>query len=100
MEKFLSDNGTSFINEDWKNLAKALSFHHIQSSPKNPRVDGRIKNVHNFLKRTMKRLDMATNPSSGMKQSRLQCTYNTFPSTSNGHSPFLLYFRRECSNPL
>ena len=26
--------------------------------------------------------------------------YNTFPSTSNRHSPFLLHFRRECSNPL
>ena len=80
MEKFLSDNGTSFINEDWKNLAKALSFCHIQSSPKNPRANGCIKNVHNFLKKTMKRLDMATNPSSGMKQSRLQCTITThFP---------------------
>ena len=26
--------------------------------------------------------------------------YNTFPSTSNGHSLFLLYFGREYSNPL
>ena len=26
MEKFMSDNGTSFINEHWKNLAKALAF--------------------------------------------------------------------------
>ena len=26
--------------------------------------------------------------------------YNTFPSASNGHLPFLLHFGRECSNPL
>ena len=26
--------------------------------------------------------------------------YNTFPSTFSGHSPFLLHFSRECSNPL
>ena len=26
--------------------------------------------------------------------------YNTFPSASNAHSPFLLHFGRECSNPL
>ena len=39
MEKFLSDNGTSFINDHWKNLAKALAFTHIQSSPRNPRVN-------------------------------------------------------------
>ena len=54
MEKFLSDNGTSFINEHWKILAKALAFTHIQFSPRNPRANGRIENVHNFLKRTMK----------------------------------------------
>ena len=28
-KKFLSDNGTSFINEHWKNLAKVLAFTHI-----------------------------------------------------------------------
>ena len=55
-EKFLSDNGTSFINEDWRNLAKALSFRHIQSSPRNPRANSCIENVHNFLKRTMKKI--------------------------------------------
>ena len=26
--------------------------------------------------------------------------YNTFPGASNTHSPFLLHFGRECSNPL
>ena len=48
MGKFLSDNSTSFINKHWKNLAKALAFTHIQSSPRNTRANGRIKNVHNF----------------------------------------------------
>ena len=38
-EKFLLDNGTSFINKDWRNLAKALSFKHIQSSTRNPRAN-------------------------------------------------------------
>ena len=37
-EKFLLDNGTSFINEDWRNLANALAFKHFQSSPRNPRA--------------------------------------------------------------
>ena len=47
------DNGMSFINKDWRNLAKALSFKNIQSSTRNPRANGCIENVHNFLKRTM-----------------------------------------------
>ena len=49
MEKFLSDSGMSFTNKHWKNLAKALAFTHFQSSPRNPRANSRIKNVHNFL---------------------------------------------------
>ena len=56
MEKFLSDNGMSFINEHWKNLAKDLAFTHIQSSPRNPRANGHIENMHKFLKRTMKKI--------------------------------------------
>ena len=56
MKKFLPDNGTSFINKHWRNLAKALSFTHIQSSPRNPRANGHIENVNNFLKRTMKKI--------------------------------------------
>ena len=55
-KKFLLDNGTSFINKHWRNLAKALSFTHIQSSARNPRGNGCIENVHNFLKRTMKKI--------------------------------------------
>ena len=51
MEKFLSDNGTSFIKEHWKNLAKALAFTHIQSSPRNPRVNGCIENVTKIVQK-------------------------------------------------
>ena len=101
MEKFLSDNGTSFIHEDWKNLAKALSFCHIQSSPRNPRANGHIKNGHDFLKRTMKKIRHGNKSIKWHKAIQIAVqNYNTFSSASNGHSPFLLHFRRECSNPL
>ena len=100
-EKFLSDNGTSFINEDRKNLAKTLSFRHIQSSPRNPRANGHIKNVHNFLKRTMKKIRHGNKSIKWHEAIQIAVhNYNTFHSASNGHSPVLLYFRRECSNPL
>ena len=101
MEKFLSDNATSFINEDWRNLAKALLFRHIQSSPRNPRVNGRIKNVHNFLKRTMKKIRHGNKSSKWHEAIQIAAYYyNTFPSASNGHSSLLLHFNRECSNPV
>ena len=101
MEKFLSDNGTSFINEHWRNLAKALSFTHIQSSPRNPRANSRIENMHNFLKRTMKKIRHGDKSVKWHEAIQIAAHYyNTFPSTSNGHSPFLLQFSTECSNPL
>ena len=100
-EKFLSDNGTSFINEHWRNLAEALAFTHIQSSPRNPRANGRIKNVHNFLKRTMKKIRHGDKTIKWYLAIQIAAHYyNTFPSASKGHSPFLLHFSRECSNPL
>ena len=100
-EKFLSDNSTSFINKHWKNLAKALAFTHIQSSPRNPRANGCIENVHNFLKRTMKKIRHSDKTIKWHEAIQIAAHfYNTFPSASNTHSPFLLHFGRECSNPL
>ena len=95
-EKFLLDNGTSFINEHCKNLAKALAFTHVQFSLRNPRANGQIENVHNFLKRRMKKIRHKWHKAIQIAAHY----YNTFPSASNVHSPFLLHFGRECRNPL
>ena len=100
-KKFLSDNGTSFVNDNWKNLAKVLAFKHIHSSPRNPRANGKIENIHNFLKRTTKKI-IHSNPNMQWHKA-IQIAahnYNTFPSAVNRYSPFLLHFGREDSNPL
>ena len=100
-KNFLSDNSTSFINEHWRNLAKAVAFKHIQSSPRNPRANGKIENIHNFLKRTTRKI-MHGNPHIQWHEA-IQIAahnYNTFPGASNDYSPFLLHFGREDSNPL
>ena len=79
MEKFLLDNGTSFINKDWRNLAK-----HIQSSWRNPRANGHIENVHNFLKRTMKKIRHGNKTIKWHEAIQIAAhNYNTFPSASN-----------------
>ena len=94
-EKLLSDNGMSFINKDWRNLAQALSFCHIQLSPRNPRGKGHIKYVHNFLKITMKKIRHGNKSIKWHEAIQIAAhNYNTFPSASNGHSPFLLQFGR------
>ena len=100
-EKFLSDNGTLFVNDNWKNLAKALVFKHIHSSPRNPRANGKIKNIHNCLKCTMKKI-IHSNPNMQWHEAIQIAAHNyyTFPSAVNRYSPFLLHFRREDSNLL
>ena len=100
-EKFLLDNGTSFINEDWRNLVKALSFKQTQSSPRNSRANGHFQNVHNFLKRMMKKIRHCNSSIKWHKALQIAVhNYNTFPSTNNGYSPFLLHFSQSRSNPL
>ena len=100
-KKFLLDYGTSFINEHWRNLAKALSFKHIQSSPRNPRVNGKIKNIHNFLKCTTRKIIHSNNKIPWHEAIQITAhNYNTFPSAVNRYSSFLLYFGREDLNPL
>ena len=97
----MSDNGTSFVNDNWKNLAKVLAFKHIHSSPRNPRANGKIENIHNFLKCKTKKI-IHSNPSMQWHEAIqiVAHNYNTFPSAINGYSPFLLHFGREDSNPL
>ena len=91
-EKFLSDKGTSFINKHLRNSAKVLSFKHIQSSPRNPRVNGKIENIHNFLKHTMRKI-MHGNDMIKWHYRWPPTIINTFPSTTNWYSPFLLQRR-------
>ena len=98
MDKFLSKNITRFINEDQQNLVNALSFKYIQCSPQNPRANGKIENVQNFLKCTRKIMHGNSKMS---WHGAIQFTthfHTMFPSSSNGHSPFLLYFGGEDSN--
>ena len=91
----------SFINKDWRNLTKALDFKHFQSNPKSPRSNGKIENIHSFLKRTMRKI-MHSHPRIQWPEAIQMATHNhnTYPSTNNGYSPFLLHFGREDSNPL
>ena len=49
----LQDNGTEFINEQLMSIFDTLGIKQIYSNPCYPRGNSRIKNIHNFLKRTL-----------------------------------------------
>ena len=49
----LQDNGTKFKNEQLMSVLDMLGIKHIYSNPYYPQGNGRIENVHNFLKHTI-----------------------------------------------
>ena len=49
----LQDNGTEFENEQFMTVFDNLGIKKIYSNPYYPRGNGRIKNMHNFLKQTI-----------------------------------------------
>ena len=88
-------------NKDRRNLAKALSFKHIPSSPIKPKSKQKIENIHNVLKWTIRKI------LHGNKEGKLHeaiqiaaHNHNTFLSSANEYSPFLLHFSQKDSNPL
>ena len=46
----LQDNGARFKNEQLMSVFDTLGIRHIYSNPYYPQGNGRIENVHNFLK--------------------------------------------------
>ena len=49
----LQDNGMEFRNDQLKSVFDILGIKHIYSKPYYPQGNGRIENVHNFLKHTI-----------------------------------------------
>ena len=49
----LQDNGTEFKNDQLMTVINTLGIKYIYSSPYYPQGNGRIENVHNFLKHTI-----------------------------------------------
>ena len=45
-EKFLSDNRSTFINEEWKILAKGLDCKYFQSSLGHLYANGKVENIY------------------------------------------------------
>ena len=52
----LQDNGTEFKNDQLMSMFDTFGINHIYSNPYHPQGNGRIENVHNFLKCTIAKL--------------------------------------------
>ena len=92
----LSDNGSEFKNNMWKEVFQRFKTEHRYTPIYSPQCNGRIEGFHRFLKACVgKQIQQ------GLEWDDLvwkaTAAYNFFPTESSGFSPFFLMFGREAN---
>ena len=92
----LSDNGSEFKNNMWKEVFERFRTEHRYTPIYSPQCNGRIEGFHRFLKACVgKQIQQ------GLEWDDLvwkaTAAYNFFPTESSGFSPFFLMFGREAN---
>ena len=88
----VSDNGSSFVGEEFTQFMLKNGIRHILTAPYHPASNGQAERMVRTFKEAMKSLhsgDMNT------KLNRLLFTYRMTPSTTTGKSPAELLFKRQ-----
>ena len=98
--KILTDNGTEFKNEVFKEMLQSLGTEKlIHSPPYRPQSNGRIKGFHHYLKACI-----AKHMRAGVEWDEVTtmatAAYNHFPNMSTKESAFFLMYRRDPVNKL
>ena len=90
----LQDNGTEFKNAHLISTFESLGIKRTYSNPFYPTGNGKIENVHNFLKRTIaKFLHNSTLEWDGALPLAIYC-FNVAPSVNDLDTPFYLVHGR------
>ena len=88
----LSDNGTEFQNTSLNEACNQLSIKRIFSNQFLPQGNSRIKNVHNFLKRTLTKFLESSDIEWNELLPFVFYYYNIFPISNGTKPPFFLMF--------
>ena len=86
----LQDNGTKFKNKELLSMFDTLGIKHIYSNPYYPQGNGRIENVHNFLKCTMAKFTYCSQLKWDDALPLATYCYNIAPSVDDLESPYYL----------
>jgi hypothetical protein len=90
-EQLVTDNGPSFISEDFKQFMKKNGIQHIRTSPHHPSSNGLAERAVQTFKSSMKKL---TEGKVSTKVSRFLMAYRSTPHSSTGQAPAELMFGR------
>ena len=91
-EQLVSDNGPSFVSEEFQQFMKNNGIQHIRTSPHHPSSNGQAERAVQTFKSSMKKFTEGTVLT---KVTRFLLHYRTTPHSVTGQSPAELMFNRK-----
>ncbi|KAM0727554.1 Retrovirus-related Pol polyprotein from transposon 17.6 [Formica fusca] len=98
-EKILTDQGTNFLSEIFKNTCKLLKINKIQTTVYHPESNGALERSHRTLAEYLRHYinDDQTDWDEWIPFAMF--TYNTTPHTATGYTPFELVYGHQADLP-
>jgi len=98
-EKILTDQGTNFMSEIFKNTCKLLKIDKIQTTAYHPESNGALERSHRTLAEYLRHYINADQTDWDEWTPYAMFTYNTTPHTATGYTPFELVYGHQADLP-
>jgi len=98
-EKILTDQGTNFLSEIFKNTCKLLKINKIQTTAYHPESNGALERSHRTLAEYLRHYVNEDQTDWDEWIPFAMFTYNTTPHTATGYTPFELIYGHQADIP-
>ena len=98
-DKILTDQGTNFMSEIFKNTCKLLKIEKIKTTAYHPESNGALERSHRTLAEYLRHYINADQTNWDEWTPYAMFTYNTTPHTATGYTPFELVYGHQASLP-
>ena len=98
-EKILTDQGTNFMSEIFKNMCKLLKIEKIQTAAYHPESNGALERSHRTLAEYLRHYINEDQTDWDEWIPYAMFTYNTTPHTTTGFTPFELVYGHQANLP-
>jgi len=98
-EEVLTDQGTNFVSEMFKNVCKLLKINKVQTTAYHPESNGALERSHRTLTEYLRHYINADQTDWDEWLPYAIFTYNTTPHTATGYTPFELVYGHQATLP-
>lgn len=98
-KKLITDQGTNFLSQIFKDTCKLLRIDKIQTTAYHPESNGALERSHRTLAEYLKNFVDEDQSNWDEWLSYAMFTYNTTPHTATGYTPYELVFGRQAELP-